>query len=240
MDSENASASAPNSSAVHDSCFWTRPTSGLDPSAESRLSGVAAPSCGDRLHDSLHHAHHGVTRFCLTGWLSCAAAAWCSSENRAQALEYFGVERLTLLYEGMSCTPGADWPAHREGPPPLETVRVPPQRQKRNAALPILLRRQWAIFLLQTGRISCWRWASPFSLGCWSPWVSGDPPLILFFAYIATLWFGCGNAAQEIVRELPMFRRERLIGLRSSCVFVREVLFACRHHRPSRVCCSTA
>jgi len=37
--------------------------------------------------------------------------------------------------------------------------------------------------------------------------------LILFFAVIATLWFGCGNAAQEIVRELPVYRRERLVGL---------------------------
>ena len=53
----------------------------------------------------------------------------------------------------------------------------------------------------------------PVFIGLLVTWVSQDPPLILFFAYIATLWFGCGNAAQEIVKELPMFRRERLIGL---------------------------
>jgi ABC transport system ATP-binding/permease protein len=52
--------------------------------------------------------------------------------------------------------------------------------------------------------------------------VSRDPPLVLFFAYIATLWFGCGNAAQEIVRELPMFRRERLIGLGRSAYLLAK------------------
>ncbi len=50
-------------------------------------------------------------------------------------------------------------------------------------------------------------------IGALVTWVSHDPSLVLFFAYIATLWFGCGNAAQEIVKEVPMFRRERLIGL---------------------------
>ena len=55
--------------------------------------------------------------------------------------------------------------------------------------------------------------SQPIFIGLLVTWVSSDPPLILFFASIATLWFGCGNAAQEIVRELPMFRRERLIGL---------------------------
>ena len=64
----------------------------------------------------------------------------------------------------------------------------------------------------------------PIFIGLLVTWVSHDPALVLFFAYIATLWFGCGNAAQEIVKELPMFRRERLIGVedmrtcsRSSC-----------------------
>ncbi len=44
-------------------------------------------------------------------------------------------------------------------------------------------------------------------------WVTDDTSLALFFAYLATLWFGCSNAAQEIVRELPIYRRERMVGL---------------------------
>lgn len=191
--------------------FLDEPTSGLDPSAESRLM------------ESLRHlAVTGCTILCTThimgnAFLFDRLAVMYGGRlvfigEPSQALEYFGVERLTLLYEGLSSRPAPGWPAHREGPPPLETIRLPPQRQKRNAALPILLRRQWAIFradwknlLLALGQ--------PIFIGLLVTWVSSDPPLILFFAYIATLWFGCGNAAQEIVRELPMFRRERLIGL---------------------------
>ena len=191
--------------------FLDEPTSGLDPSAESRLM------------ESLRQlAVTGCTILCTTHIMGNAylfdrlavldGGRLVFFGEPIQALEYFGVERLTLLYEGLSSRPASAWPAHREGPPPLETVCLPPQRQKRNAALPILLRRQWAIFradwknlLLAVGQ--------PIFIGLLVTWVSSDPPLILFFAYIATLWFGCGNAAQEIVRELPMFRRERLIGL---------------------------
>lgn len=191
--------------------FLDEPTSGLDPSAESRLM------------ESLRHlAVTGCTILCTThimgnAFLFDRLAVMSGGRlvffgEPAHALEYFGVERLTQLYEGMSSRPTADWPAHREGPPALESVRVPPQRQKRKAALPILLRRQWAIFR------SDWKnlvlaLGQPIFIGLLVTWVSRDSPLILFFAYIATLWFGCGNAAQEIVRELPIFRRERLIGL---------------------------
>ena len=44
-------------------------------------------------------------------------------------------------------------------------------------------------------------------------WVTDNVSLSLFFAYLGTLWFGCSNAAQEIVKELPIYRRERMVGL---------------------------
>lgn len=34
-----------------------------------------------------------------------------------------------------------------------------------------------------------------------------------FLAHLTTLWLGCNNSAQEIVKELPIFRRERFVGL---------------------------
>jgi ABC transport system ATP-binding/permease protein len=191
--------------------FLDEPTSGLDPAAEFRLM------------ESLRHlAVTGCTILCTThvmgnAFLFDRLAVMCGGRlvffgEPANALEYFGVERLTLLYDSLSGQPAADWPAHREGPLPLETARVFPRRHKRSAALPILLLRQWAIFradwknlLLVLGQ--------PVFIGLLVTWVSKERPLVLFFAYIATLWFGCGNAAQEIVKELPMFRRERLIGL---------------------------
>ncbi|MGB8464277.1 MAG: ATP-binding cassette domain-containing protein [Terrimicrobiaceae bacterium] len=191
--------------------FLDEPTSGLDPAAEFRLM------------ESLRHlAATGCTILCTTHVMDNAflfdrlavlyGGRMVFFGEPAGALEYFDAERLTLLYDSLSSRPAADWPAHREDPPPLDTARALPQRRKRSAALPILLMRQWAILradwknlLLVLGQ--------PAFIGLLVTWVSKEPALVLFFAYIATLWFGCGNAAQEIVKELPMFRRERLIGL---------------------------
>jgi hypothetical protein len=127
------------------------------------------------------------------------------------ALEYFGVERLTRLYDSLSSRSPADWPPYREIPP-APPPRILPRRHRRSAALPILLQRQWAIFRADWKNLVL-ALGQPVFIGLLVTWVSHDPSLVLFFAYIATLWFGCGNAAQEIVKELPMFRRERLIGL---------------------------
>lgn len=190
--------------------FLDEPTSGLDPAAEFRLM------------EALRHlASSGCTILCTTHVMGNAhlfdrlavmhGGRLVFFGEPAQALESFAVERLGLIYEKLDARASADWPAYREVAP-LPEWSAPPLRLRRAAALPILLRRQWAIlrsdaknFLLVLGQ--------PIFIGVLVTWVSRDPPLVLFFATIATLWFGCGNAAQEIVKELPMFRRERLIGL---------------------------
>ena len=191
--------------------FLDEPTSGLDPAAEFRLM------------ESLRHlAATGCTILCTTHVLGNAflfdrlavmfGGRLVFFGEPADALEYFGVERLTLLYDALSDQPASNWPrALRKSLSAAGHARSSP-KHKRSSALPILLLRQWAIFradwknlLLALGQ--------PVFIGLLVTWVSNDPPLVLFFAYIATLWFGCGNAAQEIVKELPMFRRERLIGL---------------------------
>ncbi len=40
-----------------------------------------------------------------------------------------------------------------------------------------------------------------------------DIPFALFLIVVSSIWFGCSNAAREIVRERTIFRRERMIGL---------------------------
>jgi ABC-type multidrug transport system permease subunit len=37
---------------------------------------------------------------------------------------------------------------------------------------------------------------------------------VLFFMNIAAMWFGCSNAAREVVAEWAVFSRERMVGLR--------------------------
>jgi ABC-type multidrug transport system ATPase subunit len=190
--------------------FLDEPTSGLDPAAEFRLM------------ESLRHlASNGCTILCTTHVMGNVhlfdrlavmhGGRLVYFGEPAGVREAFGVEHLSMLYDRLESRPAAEWPVHRETTPSPDRA-APPEKPRRAAALPVLLRRQWAIlradwknFLLMLGQ--------PVFIGLLVTWVSRDPPLVLFFAYIATLWFGCGNAAQEIVKELPMFRRERLIGL---------------------------
>lgn len=190
--------------------FLDEPTSGLDPAAEFRL-----------MQSFRQLATNGCTIVCTTHVMGNAflfdrlavmhGGRLVYYGEPTQAPAAFGVERLTDLYEKLEERPASTWPTHAETAPPPMPAPLP-QRVVREPALPILLLRYWAILkadwknlLLVLGQ--------PIFIGLLVTWVSKDPPLVLFFAYIATLWFGCGNAAQEIVKELPMFRRERLIGL---------------------------
>ncbi|MCX6970570.1 MAG: ATP-binding cassette domain-containing protein [Verrucomicrobia bacterium] len=188
--------------------FLDEPTSGLDPFAEFKLM------------ESLRLlATGGCTIVCTTHVMENAHLMdrlAVLNEGRlvffgepASARTAFGVERLTQIYDQLDSFP-ADPPSPLPPPVPREPMRQ--QKSKRAAALPILLLRQWAILradwknlLLVLGQ--------PVLIALMVTWVTRDSALILFFAMISTLWFGCGNAAQEIVKELAMFRRERLIGL---------------------------
>jgi hypothetical protein len=139
--------------------------------------------------------------------LRAGRLAFHGSPQEARA--HFGVERLTQIYDRLDSAPG--WSAEAVSEP-AERERAEPAPSRRPAALPILLRREWAILVADWKNLLL-ALGQPVVIALLVTWVSRDASLILFFAYIATLWFGCGNAAQEIVKELPMFRRERLIGL---------------------------
>lgn len=189
--------------------FLDEPTSGLDPFAEFKLMEslrlLATGGCtiictthvmeNAHLMDRLVVLHEG--RLVFFG-------------EPSQARQAFGVSRLTEIYDHIGNASGLLQTAAEVPPPARAPVRQP--ESKRVRALPVLLFRQWAVL--------CSDWKNlflilgqPVLIGLMVTWVTHDPALILFFAMISTLWFGCGNAAQEIVKELPMFRRERLIGL---------------------------
>lgn len=189
--------------------FLDEPTSGLDPFAEFKLMEslrrLATGGCTIICTTHVMENAHLMDRIAIL-----SAGRLVFFDEPAAAREVFGVDRLTKIYERLGQAAPVSVPA---GPPP-PLPRDPPVApdRPRAAALPILLRRQWAILrsdpknlLLVLGQ--------PVLIGLMVTWVTQDPALVLFFAMISTLWFGCGNAAQEIVKELPMFRRERLIGL---------------------------
>ena len=206
--------------------FLDEPTSGLDPAGEFKMMELLR-----------HLADSGCTTVCTThvvenvylaDRLFVMAGGRLTFTGSAQAArEYFGVQRLTLLYDRLEEKTPAEWSAafHQQQDHSLSSPVVPEEIdhrftawQKRHpaarpaAALPVLLARQWAIlradpknFLLLFGQ--------PIVIALLVACATDDTALALFFAYLSTLWFGCSNAAQEIVRELPIYRREHRVGL---------------------------
>jgi ABC transport system ATP-binding/permease protein len=196
--------------------FLDEPTSGLDPFAEFKLMELLR-----RLADT------GCTVICTThvmenvylmdqiAVLSAGRVVFQGPPESARTR--FGVARLSGLYDALQTI---DPKLLHSVPPPalperLEAVekKIPATTKGKQAfALPILLHRQFTIFRSDLKNLLI-AIGQPLIIGVLVCWASANEPLAQFFAYIATLWFGCSNSAQEIVKEVPIYRRERLVGL---------------------------
>ena len=197
--------------------YLDEPTSGLDPAAEFKMMELLR-----------HLADGGCTVVCtthvmenvfLTDRLFIITGGTLVFAGGAQEVrEHFGVQKLTMLYDRLEERSSEEWRADFPEPPipsmpaPSTPRRRPARTRSAAAAFAVLLRRQWAIlcadwknFLILFGQ--------PLIIAVLVAWVTDDTSLSLFFTYLGTLWFGCSNAAQEIVREIAIYRRERMVGL---------------------------
>jgi len=211
--------------------FLDEPSSGLDPATEFQLMellrDLADTGC------TIVCTTHVMENAYLMDQLIVLVGGCLAFQGSAQGTrEYFGVPKLTGLYDRLADRPPKEWqtafaerPIPPEDAPPAPASLTRPSKPARRAfALPILLARQWTIlrsdwrnFVLLAGQ--------PIIIAALVSWVSNDRALIMFFLYLATLWFGCSNAAQEIVKELAIYRRERLVGVGAHSYLASKFLF---------------
>jgi ABC transport system ATP-binding/permease protein len=195
--------------------FLDEPTSGLDPLAEFKLMELLR-----RLADTgctvvcTTHVMENVYLMDQIAVISDGRVVFQGAPDEARSR--FGVTRLSGLYDALQAIDPKSLPSFEPVfPGETEQERPAPEplaKKKRAFSLPILLQRQLAIFRADVKNLIILL-AQPIVIGALVAWVAVDAQLDQFFAYIATLWFGCSNSAQEIVRELPIYRRERLVGL---------------------------
>jgi ABC-type multidrug transport system ATPase subunit/pSer/pThr/pTyr-binding forkhead associated (FHA) protein len=195
--------------------FLDEPTSGLDPLAEFKVMEFLR-----RLADN------GCTVICTTHvmenvYLMDQIAVISKGQVLFQgppedALARFGISRLSALYGAIQSLEPETRPNFEALLPPEvaqeKPAAGPPARLKRKFSLPVLLKRQVALFRADIKNLIMLL-AQPIIIGALVGCVTNDGPLTQFYTYVATLWFGCSNSAQEIVRELPIYRRERWAGL---------------------------
>jgi ABC-type multidrug transport system ATPase subunit len=213
--------------------FLDEPTSGLDPAMEFKLMellrGLADTGC------TIVCTTHVMDHVYLMDRIAvlCGGRLVFDAPPR-EAPEYFGVRRMAELYDRLEERRPEEWEsdfrkAFERGLEKPAAKPVPPRPRVQRApgalfALGVLIRRQYAILVADWRNIAILL-AQPVLIAALVSWVSRDAPLELFFAYIATLWFGCSNAAQEIVSEIPIYRRERIVGVERGTYLASKFLF---------------
>lgn len=209
--------------------FLDEPSSGLDPKTEfdlmSLLRRLAGTDCTvictthvlgrAYLFDQLLFVHGGHIIF---------------NGTPDEAVDYFkvesGLEEIYLKVGADENRTGEQWRADFETSRPAAKplAYLPPAQEDTTTQIKpklgpgwlptilIQLQRQWSILKADLLNL-LFLLAQPVLIGLLVGWVADDAVLRTFLCVVATLWFGCSNGAQQIVREISIFRRERVCGL---------------------------
>lgn len=123
-------------------------------------------------------------------------------------------ERTAREWESLHLTsnPPVLLDAERDGTPVRKSSFAEVRQVGPFRALNTLLARQWAVLIADPLNL-VFLLAQAAAIALLVAWVSSEVELRMFLGLIAVLWFGCSNGAQQIVSELPTFRRERVCGL---------------------------
>ncbi|MGK0186852.1 MAG: ABC-type multidrug transport system ATPase subunit/pSer/pThr [Verrucomicrobiales bacterium] len=229
--------------------FLDEPTSGLDPASELELMKLlqeltytgCTVVCTTHLMENVYlmdsievvMAHRDKR----SGKASPGQSIFRGRSKAAK--EFFEIKTLTQLYNQLNSKTPDEWqadfarfsPAGGEstsgfarkltGPEPLPNI----QKRRRRWAPPILLKRQWAILKSDWKNLLLLT-AQPIIIAILIAIVGSEEHTTgkkLFLAYIAMLWFGCSNAAQELVREKEIFLREQFVGLGTHAYLISKV-----------------
>ncbi len=210
------------------------PTSGLDPAAEFKMMELLR-----QLADSgctVICSTHNMTNVYLFDKLAVLSDGMMVFSGRPEEVrDFFGARDLPGIFLRLGERPSAEWRdtyETAESSPAasgeMKPIPSDPHRERRGIQIPLLLERQWAVFSSDPRNLLI-TLGQPLVIGLLLVWaVSGtsdDAALKLFITYIATLWFGCSNGAQAIIGELPIYRRERMVGLGRQSYLISKTLF---------------
>ena len=222
--------------------FLDEATSGLDAATDKRMMRLFAELSADgKTVVCVTHTLENIEACDLVVLMHRGRVAYVGPPE--EALDHFGVTRLTEVYEVIESAPIEEWAdrflaskaydayvgrrletSQDESAPRSTRAQPEALRSKRRSAvrqtktltrryLDLILsdRRNLAILLLQAPLIGLVI-GSVFD-------TSGPTPKqvtethVSFMLVISAIWFGCLNSAREVVKELPIFLRERAVNL---------------------------
>ncbi len=208
--------------------FLDEPTSGLDPANEARAMALFRTLAdAGRTVVVTTHVVENVDLFDRVALLSRGRLVFFGPPSKLFGA--FEVTRVLDVYERLKERSPAEWEGEfragdlyraevsdRARRVPMQALPSRPIGPGR-VQLPTLVARYFltlvrdrmnlAILLAQAPVI-----AGLIVLACNAGTLIGDRN-ITFFMTIAAVWFGCINACREIVKEKPVYERERMVGL---------------------------
>lgn len=213
--------------------FLDEPSSGLDPATEFHLMELLR-ELADTGCTIVCTTHVVENAYLMDQFLVLVGGVLAFQGDAQAARAYFGVNKLVVLYDRLLDQKPAEWKAQhlqmQSGAADQTSISEPPAPASRRQpapsrfALPILLERQWTI-LCADWRNFAILFGQPLIIAALVAWATTDQDLALFFTYIATLWFGCSNGAQEIVKEIQIFDREKLVGVGTHSYLLSKFFF---------------
>lgn len=198
--------------------FLDEPSSGLDPATENKLMALLRELAN--VGCTIICTTHVMENVYLMDRLVIVSAGRLIFDGAPDAaLEHFAIRRFATLYERLEERTTDEWVRSFE----IVTHSAAEGSRARRpgasqvcASSPwytgILLRRQWELLRAETKNLIMLV-GQPLVIGLMVAWMADTSSLKLFLTYLATFWFGCSNAAQEVVKEGAIYRRERLVGM---------------------------
>ena len=216
--------------------FLDEPSSGLDPATEFQLMTLLR-NLADTGCTIVCTTHVVENAFLIDQLVILTGGCLAFQGSPDEVKEYFGVKKLTELYDQLANRTPKEWQGafaeHAAARPPeiagSSSIVRTNTKVRRAMSLPILIARQWTILQSDWRNFIILLGQPPIIAGLVS-WVvtkEVDQPraLVMFFAYLSTLWFGTSNAARVIVEEIPIYRRERLVGVGANSYLLSKFIF---------------
>lgn len=158
------------------------------------------------------------------------------------AKAYFAIDKFTRLYNRLEEKTSEAWQEqYRQSSLCREHLR--PALEGTAAKAPAAKRRrlpparagsalsQWSILMRRFARVLCsdkqnvaLLLAQPLAIAGLTCLIFQNTPLIGFLVVLSGLWCACSSAAQQIVKERTIFRRERMVNLRLDAYILSKFL----------------
>jgi len=212
--------------------FLDEPTSGLDPGMEYNMMRIAREiACAGRTVVLTTHAMTNITLCDRLIFLVRGKLAFFGAPK--QALHHFNVSRYESLFEVYKEKQPEEWkeiyrsspacrkllPAYAESKPAPAAATSTGLLEPRSSGPLESFRQMWVLLCRYTTLSLADPW-NLFTLLVVSPGVIGlgflaitDMPMVLLMLSVSTYWLACQNASKEVVKELAIYKRERMVNL---------------------------